>query len=105
MYAVMSNSPGLLDTYLDGYAAFRDDSGFTPPEQEVVFLVISRDNGCEYCVAAHPALADMKSGLDTAVTDAIRDETQIGEPRLAALAAAHTTEGGIRSTAGCVRRQ
>ncbi|HRP95083.1 MAG TPA: carboxymuconolactone decarboxylase family protein [Rhodocyclaceae bacterium] len=86
MYAVMSNSPGLLDTYLDGYAAFRNESGFTPPEQEAVFLVISRENGCEYCVSAHSALADMKSGLAPEVTDAIRGDAPIADARLAALA-------------------
>lgn len=86
MYARMVNSPGLLQTYLDGYAAFRRDSGFTPPEQEVVFLVISRANGCEYCVSAHSALADMSSKLAPEVTDAIRDGGPIADPRLAALA-------------------
>ena len=42
MYAVMANSPGLLETYVDGYDRFREDSGLTPAEQEVVFLTISR---------------------------------------------------------------
>ncbi|MFQ5467989.1 MAG: carboxymuconolactone decarboxylase family protein, partial [Kiloniellaceae bacterium] len=51
MYAGMANSPGLLETYLDGYGRFRNNSGFTPVEQEVVFLTISRANGCDYCVA------------------------------------------------------
>lgn len=86
MYARMVHSPGLLDTYLHGYAAFRNDSGFTPPEQEVVFLVISHENGCEYCVGAHSFLADMKSKLDPAVTDAIRDGLPIADTKLAALA-------------------
>lgn len=86
MYARMVNSPGLLETYLDGYAAFRQESGFTPAEQEVVFLVISRENGCEYCVSAHSMLADVQSGLAPQVTDAIRNGTPIDDTRLAALA-------------------
>lgn len=86
MYARMVNSPGLLETYLSGYAAFRNDSGFTPPEQEVVFLAISHENGCEYCVSAHSMLADVKSKLDPAVTDAIRANAPIPDPKLAALA-------------------
>lgn len=86
MYARMVHSPGLLNTYLDGYTAFRRDSGFTPAEQEVVFLVISRTNGCEYCVAAHSMLADVKSGVPAEVTDAIRDGRPVPDPRLAALA-------------------
>lgn len=86
MYEVMANSPGVLDTYLEGYAAFRNDSGFTPPEQEVVFLVISEENRCEYCVSAHSMLAEKKSKLDAAVTEAIRNGEPISDARLAELA-------------------
>lgn len=86
MYANMAHSPGLLNTYLEGYAAFRHGSGFTPTEQEVVFLVISRENGCEYCVSAHSFLADKASGVPAEVTDAIRDGQPIADQRLQALA-------------------
>lgn len=86
MYSRMVNSPGLLETYLDGYTAFRQESGFSPAEQELIFLVISRQNGCEYCVSAHSTLADMKSGLAPAVTDAIRDGGRIEDSKLASLA-------------------
>ncbi len=85
MYARMVNSPGLLETYLTGYDRFRKESGFTPAEQEVVFLTISRENGCHYCVAAHSVLADKFSHVPTAVTDAIRDGNPIPEPKLRAL--------------------
>lgn len=85
MYARMVNSPGLLDTYLHGYAAFRNDSGFTPQEQEVIFLTISKENGCEYCVSAHSLIADNMSKVSPAVTDAIRNDTPIPDDRLAAL--------------------
>ncbi|MCI0590228.1 MAG: carboxymuconolactone decarboxylase family protein [Gammaproteobacteria bacterium] len=85
MYAYMVNSPGLLETYLDGYARFRKDSGFTPAEQEVVFLTISRGNGCDYCMAAHSMLADQMSKVPPSVTDAIRYGQRIPDPKLAAL--------------------
>lgn len=86
MYARMVHSPALLDTYLHGYAAFRSQSGFSALEQEVVFLVISRENGCEYCVAAHSFIADKKSGVPPEVTDAIRDGRPIRDPKLQVLA-------------------
>lgn len=86
MYANMVNSPGLLETYLDGYALFRKESGFTTQEQEVIFLAISRENGCDYCVAAHSFIADVKSGLAAEVTDAIRDGRPIPDAKLASLA-------------------
>lgn len=85
MYAGMANSPGLLDTYLHGYQLFRQESGFTPAEQEVVFLTISRSNGCRYCVAAHSLIADQMSKVPPAVTDAIRDGREIEDAKLAAL--------------------
>ncbi len=85
MYAGMANSPGLLQTYLDGYAAFRAHSGFTPAEQEVVFLTISRENGCDYCMAAHSMIAEKVSKVPTDVLGALRSGASIADPRLAAL--------------------
>lgn len=87
MYGNMANEPGLLATYLSGYAAFREGTGFTPAEQEVVFLTISRENRCTYCVAAHSVIADTMSKVPAAVTDAIRDGKPIPDPKFAALAA------------------
>lgn len=85
MYGFMVNSPGLLETYLDGYERYRKDSGLTPAEQEVVFLVISRSNGCDYCMAAHSMLADKMSKVPAEVTSAIREGRAIPDARLAAL--------------------
>lgn len=86
MYRAMAHSPALLATYLDGYAAFRAESVLTPVEQEVVFLVISEENGCDYCVAAHSVVADTSSGVPRAITDAIRARADIPDARLSALA-------------------
>ncbi len=85
MYALMVNGPGLLETYQAGYAHFREESGFTMAEQEVIFLSISRENGCDYCMAAHSFVADNMSKVPLAVTNAIRDDRAIPEPKLAAL--------------------
>ncbi|MDD4882019.1 MAG: carboxymuconolactone decarboxylase family protein [Gallionellaceae bacterium] len=85
MYGVMANSPGLLDTYIHGYDRFRELSGFSPVEQEVVLLAISRENGCTYCVAAHSFIADKMSGVPAEVTNAIRDGAAIPDAKLAAL--------------------
>jgi len=86
MYGYMAHVPGLLETYLSGYDSLRHDPGFTSAELEVVFLAISRENECDYCMAAHSVLADTQSGVDRAVTDAIRDGDAIPDARLAALA-------------------
>ncbi|WP_310449236.1 carboxymuconolactone decarboxylase family protein [Sulfuritalea sp.] len=85
MYANMVNVPGVLSTYLHGYAAFRQKSGLTPAEQEVVFLAISQQNGCNYCTAAHSMLADKMSGVPAPVLAAIRSGQPIPDARLQAL--------------------
>ena len=87
MYAAMVNLPALLDTYNHGYAKFRAEAGFTPVEQEVVFLAISRFNGCHYCVAAHSFVGDMMSKVPTEVTDAIRNGHTVPDTKLEALRA------------------
>lgn len=85
MYGFMVNSPAMLDTYLFGYNQFRNESGFNPMEQEVVFLTISRENGCDYCVSAHSVIADAFSKVPVDVTDAIRNGTEIKDTKLKAL--------------------
>lgn len=85
LYAFMANAPGLLQTYIHGQELFRKNSGFTPPEQEVVLLSISFENGCEYCMAAHSVIADTQSKVPPQVTDALRNGTEIPDARLRAL--------------------
>jgi hypothetical protein len=38
MYGAMANEPALFETYDSGYDAFRAECGFTPVEQEAIFL-------------------------------------------------------------------
>ncbi len=85
MYANMVNVPGVLTTYLHGYAAFRRDSGLSPAEQEVIFLAISRQNDCNYCTAAHSMIADKMSGVSAPVLAAIRADQPIPDAKLQAL--------------------
>ena len=86
MYRTMANSAGFLSTYAHGYQAFRQHSGFTPAEQELVFLVISRENGCDYCTAAHSMVAANVSKLDAQTLAAVRNNTDTADEKLRALA-------------------
>ncbi len=88
MYANMANAPAVLSTYLHGYALFRNESGLSSAEQEVVFLAISQSNGCDYCMAAHSMIADKMSGVPKDVLQAIREQQPIADAKLAALYAA-----------------
>jgi len=85
MYRNMANLPAYLDTYLHGYDLFRSQSGFTSSEQEVVFLALSKSNGCDYCVAAHSTLAANFSGVPEDILSAIRAGTIITDDKIAAL--------------------
>lgn len=84
MYRGMAIVPGVLDSYLYGYDLFRKGS-FTAPEQEVVFLTISKLNDCRYCTAAHSMLAVNVSKLSEADTYAIRDDQPLSNAKLQAL--------------------
>lgn len=96
MYRAMLNQPALLTSYLHGYHLFRTATNFGPVEQEVVFLAISSDNGCNYCTAAHSMVADKVSGVPAEVLSAIREGTEIPDARLAALYATSTAVSAER---------
>lgn len=86
MYTYMANLPGVLAGYMSTYEAFRETTGFTPAEQETVFLTISRINGCSYCIAAHSMLADKKSGVPADCLSALRGGGDLPDEKLDAVA-------------------
>lgn len=45
MHGAMTNEPPLFESYTTTYELFRAECGFSPVEQEVVFLMISAANG------------------------------------------------------------
>jgi uncharacterized peroxidase-related enzyme len=85
MYRTMANSQGYLRTYIHGYKAFRESSGFTPQEQELIFLVISRENGCDYCTAAHSMIADKVAKFEPDQLAAILVGQVLADEKLQAL--------------------
>lgn len=87
MYAGMAINPSLLDSYSYSYNSFRENSGFSPQEQEVIFLSVAYENNCEYCVAAHSFVGDKMTHVPEEVTNAIRNNTVIPDKKLAALSA------------------
>ncbi len=87
MYTYMAKLPPVLDGYLRTYEDFRTQSGFSPAEQETVFLTISRVNGCHYCTAAHSMIAEKKSGVPADSLAALREGRPLPDPDLQAVAA------------------
>lgn len=87
-YRAMANEPAVVDTYLFGMGKLIKESGLSMAELDVVFLTISFENACDYCVAAHSFTADTLSKLSPDVTNAIREGREIADPKLKALATA-----------------
>ena len=85
MYAGMANNPALFDGYIHSYNSFRANAGFNPQEQEIVFLSVAVENGCEYCVAAHSFVGDNMSKVPKEITDAIRNGERVPDVKYSAL--------------------
>lgn len=85
MYKAMANTPILLKTYMDASKGFRTQSNFSATEQEIIFLTISVENNCSYCMAAHSLIADLVSKVPPNITDAIRNGGEIPDTKLKSL--------------------
>ncbi len=83
LHAIMAEAPGLLI----GYRALNDQflkSSLTKEEKTVVWQTVNVEHECHYCVPAHTMIAKgMK--VDDAITEALRNETPLSDPKLEAL--------------------
>ncbi len=86
MYGYLGKFPPILNGYVTAYNDFRELAGFTPAEQETVFLTVSRINDCHYCVAAHSMLADKMSGVPGDSLAALRKGRPLPDVKLQAVA-------------------
>ena len=82
LYATFAHSPTALGTYLTLQNA---KSSLTPKEREVVNLVVSQVNQCQYCLAAHTAVGKMVGFTEAQILE-IRHGRAAFDPRLDALA-------------------
>lgn len=92
----MANSPAALDAYL-GLSGALSKGNLSVKEQEVINLYVARQNGCDYCQAAHTAIGK-GAGLSEAQTIGAR-QGKIDDPKLNALvkftAAIHEKHGDV----------
>lgn len=77
---VMANSPALLEAYMTMSQIFEKTS-FSAAEKQTVLLAVSTENGCDYCKAAHTAMAKMQ-GVDDAVLKAIANGDELPDDKL-----------------------
>jgi len=85
IYSMMANSANLLQTYTLADSSFRKKSLFNNSEKEIIYLTISKENACSYCVAVHSTLADTMSKVPEAITNAIREDGYISDDKYTAL--------------------
>ncbi|MFJ6196638.1 carboxymuconolactone decarboxylase family protein [Micromonospora sp. NPDC092111] len=80
---LMAESPELLKGFLAANAAF-EATDLDPVEREVVVLTVATRNACHLCVALHTATLT-RLGAAPELVDALRDGTELPQPRLTAL--------------------
>ena len=82
LYAMLAHS----ETALGNYLAFQNaKSSINGKAREVVNLVVSQVNGCEYCLAAHTAIGGMVGFTPEQIVETRRGRASF-DPKLDALA-------------------
>jgi uncharacterized peroxidase-related enzyme len=81
--ATMGNSPTLIEVFTTVRKILARGS-LTGAERETISLIVSRENHCTYCMAAHSTFAKMQ-GMSAGALAALREGEVSSEPRLAAL--------------------
>ena len=82
LYATFAHSPTALGTYL---ALQNAKSSLNAKQREVINLVVSQVNACEYCLAAHTAVGKMVGFTEAQILE-IRGGRAAFDPKLDALA-------------------
>ena len=84
LFGVLASSPAALEAYTTLSKLQDAKTDFSETERQVLFLSISAQNGCGYCVAAHSAISSMKRVPDDVVR-ALRSGSALPDPKLEAL--------------------
>lgn len=83
LHGVLAGSPKILEAYQTLHQLFTETS-FNADELTVVWQTINVEHACHYCVPAHTGIAKMMK-VDDAITEALRNETPLENPKLEAL--------------------
>jgi uncharacterized peroxidase-related enzyme len=81
---VLAEAPAAAKAYTTLMGIF-EGSSFSDAEKQTVLLSASFANECDYCMAAHTKIADMKS-VPAKIIEALRSGTTLPDPKLDALA-------------------
>ena len=84
LMAILANNPTVLEGYLALGAVFEKGS-FTPRERQIILLAASLENNCNYCAAAHSAIAKGVLRTPSEVIEAVHNNTPVPDAKLNAL--------------------
>ena len=86
LFGVFAESPAILKAYAELGSTLETSTAFDTTELQVVLLTASFENECDYCMAAHTAIAGMQK-VPPDVIRSLRDGTPLDDPQLEALRA------------------
>lgn len=99
VFRSLANAPAALEAYL-GLAIATGHGTLTAVERELIQLAVGEANHCEYCTAAHTAVAKGLGLSDSVILEARRG--RLSDPRQAALVrfalALHERKGYVNDT-------
>jgi len=84
LYRGLANNPASLKMYLAFNETLQALGSLSLVEQQVVYLTVSSENACTYCVAAHSALATMAEIPQNTLAE-LREQRTLSDPKLNAL--------------------
>jgi uncharacterized peroxidase-related enzyme len=83
LYGIMAESPEVLNAYRQ-MADFFDKTSLSTAEKNIVWLTISYNNNCHYCMAIHSMVAKMYKLPDETI-DALRNNKPLSDTKLEAI--------------------
>lgn len=83
LIGALSESPAAARAYLQ-MSELAAQTSFTPTERHVVWFTINAEHGCDYCMAAHTAIA-ASEGIDAGVVETAREVGEYDDRRLETL--------------------
>jgi len=86
LMGVMAESKTVLSSYL-ALSDFFSKTSFSPIEQQLVLLSVSKENESAYCFAAHSMLARNIAKMDSETINKLKTGTQLSDSKLNALSA------------------
>jgi uncharacterized peroxidase-related enzyme len=84
LYRGFATAPATLKVYLAFNELLKAHGQLSPVEQQLVYLTVSAENGCTYCVGAHSVLADM-ADMPEEILTGLREQRTLPDPKLNAL--------------------